>query len=109
VGDRRSANSLGFSIANDRIRRRIAPKALAKFKAQIWDMTRQTRGISLPQMVKDLAPHLLGWRGYLGYCQTRRVLTNLEALICRRLRPYLCRPWQNGRNRVKELRQRGLP
>ena len=51
---------LGFSIANDGSERRIAPKALDKFKAQIRDMTRRTRGISLPQMVKDLAPYLLG-------------------------------------------------
>ena len=51
---------LGFSIANDGSERRIAPKALAKFKAQIRDMTRRTRGNSLPQVIEDLAPHVLG-------------------------------------------------
>ena len=40
---------LGFNIANDGGERRIAPKALDKFKAQIRDMT---RGISLPQMIQ---------------------------------------------------------
>jgi len=98
----------GFSIANDGSERRIAPKALAKFKAQIRDMTGRTRGNSLPQVIEDLAPYLLGWRGYFGFCQTPRVLTNLEAWIRRRLRAYLWRQWQNGPNRVKELRQRGL-
>ena len=50
---------LGFSIANDGSERRIAPKALDKFKAQIRDMTRRTRGISLPQMIEELdaIPH----------------------------------------------------
>ncbi len=100
---------LGFSIANDGSERRIAPKALAKFKAQIRDMTRRTRGISLPQVVKDLAPYLLGWRGYFGFCQTPRVLTNLEAWIRRRLRSYLWRQWRNGSNRFQELRRRGVP
>src|SRR6516165_10761018 len=100
---------LGFSIANDGSERRIAPKALAKFKAQIRDMTRRTRGNSLPQVIEDLAPYLLGWRGYFGFCQTPRVLTNLEAWIRRRLRAYLWRQWQNGPNRFKELRQRGVP
>jgi len=100
---------LGFSIANDGSERRIAPKALAKFKAQIRDMTRRTRGNSLPQVIEDLAPYLLGWRGYFGFCQTPRVLTHLEAWIRRRLRAYLWRQWQNGPNRFKELRQRGLP
>src|SRR5262249_11210657 len=99
----------GFSIANDGSERRIAPKALAKFKAQIRDRTRRTRGNSLPQVIEDLAPYLLGWRGYFGFCQTPRVLTHLEAWIRRRLRAYLWRQWQNGPNRFKELRQRGLP
>jgi RNA-directed DNA polymerase len=100
---------LGFSIANDGSERRIAPTALAKFKAQIRDMTRRTRGISLPQMVNELAPYLLGWRGYFGFCQNPRVLTNLEAWIRRRLRLYLWRQWQNGPNRFQELRRRGVP
>src|SRR6201998_4332589 len=100
---------LGFSIANDGSERRIALKALAKFKAQVRDMTRRTRGNSLPQVIEDLAPYLLGWRGYFGFCQTPRVRTHLEAWIRRRLRAYLWRQWQNGPNRFKELRQRGLP
>jgi len=100
---------LGFSIANDGSERRIAPKALGKFKMQIRDMTRRTRGISLPRMIEELAPYLIGWRGYFGFCQTPRVLTNLEAWIRRRLRLYLWRQWQNGPNRFKELRRRGVP
>jgi RNA-directed DNA polymerase len=100
---------LGFSISNDGSERHIAAKSLGKFKAQIRDMTRRTRGISLPQLVKELAPYLLGWRGYFGFCQTPRVLTNLEAWIRRRLRLYLWRQWQNGPNRFQELRRRGVP
>src|SRR4051795_10002186 len=100
---------LGFSIANDGSERRIAPKALGKFKMQIRDMTRRTRGISLPRIIEALTPYLIGWRGYFGFCQTPRVLTNLEAWICRRLRSYLWRQWQNGHNRFKELRRRGVP
>jgi hypothetical protein len=80
---------LGFSISNDGSERRIAPKALDKFKTQIRDMTRRTRGISLPRLIEDLTPYLIGWRGYFGFCQTPRVLTNLEAWIRRRLRSYL--------------------
>jgi RNA-directed DNA polymerase len=100
---------LGFSIANDGSERRIAPKALATFKTRIRDMTRRTRGISLPQVIEELRPYLIGWRGYFGFCQTPRVLTNLEAWIRRRLRMYLWRQWQNGCNRFKELCRRGVP
>ncbi len=100
---------LGFSISNDGRERRIAPQALAKFKARIRDLTRRTRGLSLEQLIQELAPYLIGWRSYFGFCQTPRVLTNLEARIRRRLRAYLYRQWQNGRNRSKELRRRGVP
>src|SRR3954447_15070574 len=70
---------LGFSIANDGSERRIAPKALATFKARIRDMTRRTRGISLPRVIEELTPYLIGWRGYFGFCQTPQELTKLEA------------------------------
>src|ERR1700719_4336152 len=100
---------LGFSISNDGSERRIAPKALDKFKTQVRDKTRRTRGISLQQLIEDLTPYLIGWRGYFGFCQTPRVLTNLEAWIRRRLRSYLWRQWRNGHNRFNELRRRGVP
>ncbi|HEY2529827.1 MAG TPA: group II intron maturase-specific domain-containing protein, partial [Xanthobacteraceae bacterium] len=99
---------LGFSLSNDGSERRIAPKALDKFKAQLRAMTRRTRGISLPQLIEELRPYLIGWRGYFGFCQTPRVLTILEAWIRRRLRAYLWRQWQNGPNRFKELRRLGV-
>src|SRR5467141_3122639 len=44
---------LGFSIANDGSERRIAPKALDKFKDRIREITCRTRGISLQQMIED--------------------------------------------------------
>ena len=99
---------LGFSISNDGSQRRIAPKALARFKTRVRDLTRRTRGVSLSKLMEKLAPYLIGWRGYFGFCQTPRVLSNLDAWIRRRLRMYLWRQWKNGRNRFKELRRRGV-
>ena len=87
---------LGFSIANDGSERRIAPRALDTFKTRIRERTRRTRGLSLSQIIEELAPYLIGWRGYFGFCQTPRVLTNLEAWIRRRLRSYLWRQWGTG-------------
>jgi RNA-directed DNA polymerase len=100
---------LGFSISNDGQERRIAPKALERFKMRIREMTRRTRGISLAQMIDELKPYLIGWRGYFGFCQTPRVLMILEARIRRRLRLYLWRQWRTGQNRFQELRRRGVP
>ncbi|MGR4932781.1 group II intron maturase-specific domain-containing protein [Bradyrhizobium sp. CAR08] len=54
-------------------------KPLDKFKDRIREITCRTRGISFQQMIADLTPYLIGWRGYFGFYQTPRVLTNLEA------------------------------
>src|SRR6201984_3848818 len=67
---------LGFSISNDGSERRIAPKALDKFKTQVRDRTRRTRGINLQQLIEDLTPYLIGWRGYFRFCQTPPVARN---------------------------------
>ena len=72
------------------------------------ELTRRTRGASLPEVTENLTPYLLGWRGYFGFCETPRVLSNLDAWIRRRLRMYLWRQWKNGRNRFTELRRRGV-
>jgi RNA-directed DNA polymerase len=99
---------LGFRITNDGSERQIAPKALERFKTRVRELTRRTLGVSLPKLVEKLAPYLIGWRGYFGFCETPRVLSNLDAWIRRRLRMYLWRQWRNGRNRFKELRRRGV-
>ena len=100
---------LGFSFTGGtEPRRRIAPQALARFKARVRELTRRTCGQSLAQIVKELSVYLTGWRGYFGFCQTPRVLTNLEAWIRRRLRLYLWRQWRTGQNRFKELCHRGI-
>ena len=99
---------LGFRITNDGRQRQIAPQALARFKMRLRELTRRTLGLSLPQLVEQLAPYLVGWRGYFGFCDAPRVLANLDAWIRRRLRMYLWRQWQSGRHRFQELRRRGV-
>src|SRR6266702_1177317 len=74
VNDKKSAVArpqerkfLGFSFTAEREpRRRIAPKAIARFKERIREQTRRTRGISLQQMVKEITTYLRGWLGYFG-------------------------------------------
>jgi RNA-directed DNA polymerase len=100
---------LGFSFTGEREpRRRIASKASARFKERIREQTRRTRGISLPQMVKEIATYLRGWLGYFGDCQTPSVLRSLEAWLRRRLRSMVWQQWKRGRTRFRELRKRGV-
>jgi len=55
----RQRKFLGFSFTGEREpRRRIAPKAIARFKERIREQTRRTRGISLKQMVTQITTYL---------------------------------------------------
>jgi RNA-directed DNA polymerase len=100
---------LGFSFTGGKQpRRRIAPQAIARFKARVRELTRRTRGASLPQIVKELSVYLIGWRGYFGFCQTQSVLRALDEWTRRRLRAIAWKQWKRGPARFAELRRRGV-
>jgi RNA-directed DNA polymerase len=100
---------LGFSFTGETApRRRIAPQALARFKARVRELTRRTGGRSLVQLVKKLSVYLVGWRGYFGFCQTPSVLRALDEWIRRRLRAIAWKQWKRGPARFDELRRRGV-
>jgi RNA-directed DNA polymerase len=100
---------LGFSFTGGKEpRRRIAPQALARFKAKIRGLTRRTCGRSLAQIAKELSRYLIGWRGYFGFCQTPSVLRTLDGWLRRRLRAIAWKQWKRGGTRFTELRRRGV-
>lgn len=100
---------LGFSFTSGtKPKRRIAPKALLRCKQRVRELTRRTRGISLEQMMKELAIYVQGWKGYFGYCQTPSVLRGLDQWTRRRLRSVIWKQWKRGTVRYRKLRQRNV-
>jgi RNA-directed DNA polymerase len=100
---------LGFSFTNGRTpKRRIAPKAVGRFKERIRELTRRTRGVSTERMAQELARYLRGWLGYFGKCETPSVLEGLEQWFRRRLRSAIWKRWKRGTTRFAELRKRGV-
>jgi RNA-directed DNA polymerase len=100
---------LGFSFTHgQRPRRRLAAKTLDRFRARVRMLTRRVRGVSLRQMVKELAAYLLGWRAYFGFCQTPTILRRLDKWIRRRLRAVVWKQWARTGTRFRALRKRGV-
>ena len=100
---------LGFTFLNRvQTKRRIAPKALHRFKERVRALTQRSRGVSGDQMIGALKRYLTGWRGYFGFCETPSVLTQLDEWIRRRLRCFFWRQWKRGRTRFRELVARGV-
>src|SRR5207253_2673805 len=116
VNDKKSAVArpqerkfLGFSFTDGPvIRRRIAPKAVERFKERIREITRQARGVSLKKTMATLAPYMRGWRGYFGFCETPSLLIDLTGWVRSRLRATLWRQWKTQRRRRAMLIQLGV-
>ena len=100
---------LGFSFTDGRgIRRRIAPKAVERFKERIREITRQAKSVSLETTMATLAPYMRGWRGYFGFCETPDLLINLTRWVRLRLRAALWRQWKTQRRRRAMLIHLGV-
>jgi RNA-directed DNA polymerase len=100
---------LGFSFTNAGIpKRRIAPKAVDRFKGRVRELTRRTRGVSTERMAEELSRYLRGWMGYFGKCETPSVLEAPEGWVRRRLRSAIWKQWKRGSVRFANLRKRGV-
>jgi RNA-directed DNA polymerase len=100
---------LGFSFtAGKELKRKIAPKAVTRFKERVREITAKSRGNSMQKVMEELAQYVRGWRAYFGFCETPSVLRNLDSWIRRRVRCAFWRQWKTGRKRYAELVQRGV-
>src|SRR5580765_3509869 len=100
---------LGFSFTDGPIiRRKIAPKAVERFKERIRDITRKAKSTSLDQTMAVLATYMRGWRGYFGFCETPDLLIQLTRWVRLRLRAELWRQWKTQRRRRAMLFQLGV-
>jgi RNA-directed DNA polymerase len=100
---------LGFSFTwGKEPKRRIAPKAVLRFKDKVRELTRRTRGVSTEQMAEDLTRYLRGWLGYFGKCETPYVLEKLDGWVRHRLRSVIWKQWKRGSVRFAELRKRNV-
>lgn len=100
---------LGFSFTSGKeLKRKIAPKAMDRFKERVREITLGAKGRSMEQMMEELAQYLRGWRAYFGFCETSSVLRHLDSWIRRRVRCAFWRQWKTGRKRYAELVRRGV-
>ena len=108
--DRPAARAfLGFSFtAGPTPQRVISPKALARFKVRVRELTRRTKRVRFTRLVEELSRYLVGWRGYFGLCEVPYVLLRLDQWTRRRLRAVAWTYSKHGRTRFAALRRRGV-
>lgn len=111
VGPATSRSFLGFCFWVDsqgRVKRRVAPKALAKLKRRVREKTRRTGGQSMQMVLTNLRTYLVGWRGYFRVAETPRDFERLDGWIRHRLRALQLAQWKTGPTIFRELRRLGL-
>jgi RNA-directed DNA polymerase len=100
---------LGFSFTGGQeLKRKIAPKAISRFRERVREITHRSRGKSMQPVMEKLAQYIRGWRGYYGFCETPWVLKHLDSWVRRRVRCAFWRQWKTGRKRYAELIRRGV-
>src|SRR6202158_4719651 len=74
VGRPQERKFLGFSFTSGKeLKRKIAPKAITRFKERVREITAKSKGRSMKTIMEELAPYMRGWRNYFGFCDTPEV------------------------------------
>jgi RNA-directed DNA polymerase len=87
---------------------KVAPQSVTRFKSRLRELLRRGRGRSLPGILAELRPKLVGWVAYFRKAEVRIVFEELDQWIRRKLRAILWRQWKRNWTRAKELMRRGL-
>jgi len=89
------------------VKRKVAAKPMATYKARIRKLTRRSAGRSLAEVVQGLRPYVLGWKAYFGLSQTPGVWRKLDEWMRHRLRAIQLWQWKRGSTMYRELRAMG--
>ena len=97
---------LGFSFTPKDKRRKVAPKAIERFKDKVRRITSRTGGKNIIQVIQQLKLFMTGWKGYFGFSEVKRSFKELDSWIQRRLRCLIWKQWRTSSKRYRELRKR---
>jgi group II intron reverse transcriptase/maturase len=86
----------------------IAPKAVKRCRERLRELTRRTRGNTLPDILNEVNTHLRGWTGYYRLADTPSPFEELDEWLRRRLRQLLWKRWKRPRTRQQNLVALGL-
>jgi RNA-directed DNA polymerase len=99
---------LGFTFTSKDKRRKVAPRAIERFKDKVRFITRRTRGRSLEQVIAELRTFIRGWMNYFKYAETKQDFKLLDSWIRRKLRCLVWKQWQRSGTRYRNLCKHGV-
>jgi RNA-directed DNA polymerase len=98
---------LGFQIGT---RGRVvwSPKAHARFKQRVREITRRNRGHRVQDVIDELRRYVNGWLNYFSLSHAYSALMELDEWVRRRVRLYYWKQWKQPRTRRRRLIALGI-
>ena len=101
---------LGYSfwVARGReVKRKVAPKALQKFKARVREITNRNGGRSMKSVFAELHSYITGWKQYFRLADTPGIFSGLDEWIRHRLRMVQLKQWKRGKTIYRKMKRLG--
>ncbi|MBK5654006.1 MAG: group II intron reverse transcriptase/maturase, partial [Rhizobium sp.] len=101
---------LGFTFYKYKglTRIRIHPKAIAKMKAKIKELTSRSNGWGNKQRVEVLGRYIMGWINYFKLSDMKELLKETDKWMRRRIRMIYWKQWKKIKTRFRELKRLGI-
>lgn len=101
---------LGFTFYQykGKARVRIHPKAIAKMKRRIKELTARSNGMSNDSRIDKLKSYITGWVNYFKIADMRNLLLDIDEWMRRRIRMVYWKQWKRIRTRFKILQTLGI-
>lgn len=100
----------GFCFARGgKVRVRVDPKALARLKLRIKELTSRRWSIAMEERIETINRYIVGWMGYFRLADTPKVFAELDRWLHRRMRQIRWKEWKRYSAKRRNLRQLGIP
>jgi RNA-directed DNA polymerase len=101
---------LGFTFYQykGKARVRIHPKSIAKMKRKIKELTARSNGMGNENRIKKLKSYIMGWINYFKAADIKRLLSEIDEWMRRRIRMVYWKQWKKVKTRFKMLQTLGI-
>lgn len=98
----------GFYLSKDGIKFRAHAKSVAKMKAKVREITARSSGIGYDLLKLKLKQFITGWVNYFKLADMKKLLSDTDSWLRRRLRMFIWKQWKKIRTRYVMLKKFGL-
>ena len=102
---------LGYSfyISKGKCELSVHPKAKAKMKTRLKELTGRSNGMGYERRKRKLKEYVRGWIGYYHLANMKRLLMKTDEWLRRRIRMCIWKSWKKPKTRIANLIKCGIP